>query len=119
MGKEFNFVHEYHKLRDDVFGAVRGATRNKQYKVGDIVVLKKNGQYWGDAEVLKIETGPINHLPVKWYRHLVSHGSFMPNTARDFMAYLNSIRHPKARLTSVMDEVAVFHLRKVRLTRGK
>ena len=115
MSKAFEFKHDYNALKEDVFGAVRGATRAKQYSIGDIIVLNVRGKFFCNAEVVKIEVGTIQDTSIEWCRHLVSHGSFMPKNQRDLMAHLNSIRHPKARLTSVMDEIAVFHLRKVKI----
>jgi hypothetical protein len=115
MAKEFNFKHNYHKLRLDQFADIRGITRLNQYKVGDIVGLKKLGKPWGTGKIVKVEHGNLAGLSQEWCRHLVSHGAFSAETPRHVMAYLNTIRHFKARLTSVNDEIAIFHIRKVRV----
>jgi hypothetical protein len=115
MSKDFNFSQNYYKLTGERFAVVRGLTRAKQYKVGEIVQLNLKGESWGKAEIFKIDIVKVKQITnMKWIRHFCSFKGFRPESVNDFVGWLNNTRHAASKLKSDEERIVIFHLKKYR-----
>lgn len=112
--KSFDFAHNYHKLKLESFCTVRGVTRAKQFKVGEIVQLNKKGVQWGKAVVCRIQIFRINEINLAQMRHLVNYDDLNVIAQHLFVDHLNFYRRSNAKLSGPFDEIAIFTLKKHR-----
>jgi len=119
MKTYFSFCHDYHKLREEAFTTIRGATAAKQYKVGQVVdciavdgpASHGKGRLICKAEIVGLETKPLSDIAMDVLQRDASYGRYCPKSHWDFVGLINSLRpYDRSKIKDLSEEVTVFQL---------
>lgn len=118
MGKTYlSFCHDYHKLANDAFTTIRGASAAKQYKEGQVVDIIRTeaansqgrGRVLFRAQIVGIEVKPLADIPIDVLQRDAAYGRYCPKSHADFMGLINSLR-VYSKMQDASEPVAVIQL---------
>ncbi|MBN2643020.1 MAG: hypothetical protein JXR78_15315 [Victivallales bacterium] len=117
MKNYISFCRNYHKLGDEGFTTIRGASAIKEYHEGQIVDILKTDVYpsGGKGELLcraiivDMEVLPLIDIPLDVLQRDGAFGKWKPGSHAEFMGLINSMRK-YGKMDSVRNKVTLIKL---------